>query len=148
SFSKSQPLLVSAGADQTVSVWSLRDLKRELPAIEGVTVVAREATVEIASVEPASPARGKLVVGEVVEAAGGEHGELKPIKSPLDFVLASRGLRPGDTARLQVNRGGKAVVVAVPVGVSIGHRHPLLSLWVDPIAKNGIHDWIGWTPAG
>ncbi len=147
-FSSSRPLLAAAGADHAVSVWSLRDLKRNLPAIEGITIVARGATVEIASVEPDSPARGKLATGDVVEAAGGEKGELKPIKTPLDFVLAIRGLRAGDTARLQVSRGGKAAVVAVPVGISVGHRHPLLTLWVDPVVKNGIHDWIGWTPAG
>ena len=24
----------------------------------------------------------------------------------------------------------------------------MLTFWVDPVAKNGVHDWIGWTPAG
>ena len=45
--------------------------------------------------EPDSPARGKLAAGDVVEAVGGEKGELKPVKTPLDFVLAIRGLRAG-----------------------------------------------------
>ena len=141
-------MLAAVGADHAVSVWSLRDLKRDLPAIEGVIVVARGETVEIASVELESPARGKLAAGDVVEAVGGEKGELKPIKTTLDFVLAVRGLRSGDTVRLQVSRAGKAAVVALPVGIAIGHRHPLLTLWVDPVGKNDVHDWIGWTTAG
>ncbi len=143
-FSGTRALLAAVGDDRTVFVWSLRDLLRGMPIIDGVTVTARGDDVIVASVEPTSGAKGKLAEGDVIEKVGGEKGELKAVKTPAEFVLAVRALRVGDTARVQV----KGKPVAVPVGAAVGHRHPLFSLWVDPVAKDGKHEWVGWTQAG
>jgi len=145
-FSGSRPLLAAVGADRTATVWSLRALAAPFAAIEGVTMVERDGALAVASVAPASPARKVLEPGDVVDAVGGAKGELKPVKSYRDFLLAVRAVPVGDTARVRVK--GKAAV-AVPVGRGVGHRHPLFELWIDPAANAaGGRDWIGWTPAG
>jgi hypothetical protein len=146
-FSGTRALLAAVGEDRTVFVWSLRDLNRRVAVIDGVTVTTRGAEVVVASVDPASGSRGKLAEGDVIEKVGGAKGELQPVKTPFDVTLAVRGLPVGSEARVQVK--GKAAPVVVPVGTAVGHRHPLLSLWVDPVAdKNGRHNWIGWTESG
>lgn len=145
-FSSSRPLLAAVGADTTAFVWSLRNLRGKLPALPGVTVSDRNGEVVIESIEPGSPALAVLETGKTIEAIGPEKGDLKAVKSPSALLLAVRGLRIGDKA--QVKLKGQPAPVLVPVGASVGHRHPLLTVWVDPQERKGVHDWIGWTSAG
>ncbi len=144
-FSSSRALLAGAGDDGTVAVWSLKNLTRKIPAIEGVFVTDRAGEVVIASVRADSPAAGKLNAEDVIESISDPKGAQKAVKTALDFVSAVKALKIGDNAQIKVK--GKAAV-AVPVGARIGFRHPLFTLWVDPLAKDGKHDWVGWTTSG
>src|SRR5439155_12001841 len=134
------------GGDHAVYVWSLRNLKGDLPAIAGLTVADRNGEVVVESVEPGNPASDKLPASSVIEEVGPEKGKLKAVKTPFGLVLAVRAMQVGDKAQLKLK--GQAAPVLVTVGVSVGHRHPLMTLWVDPAERNGAHDWVGWTPAG
>ncbi len=145
-FSATRPLLAAVGEDRTVYVWSLRELNRSFPVIEGLTVTMREAEVIVASIEPGSAARGKLEPGDVIEKVGKNIATLEAAKSASDFVLAVRTMPVTSNAIIQVK--GKAQPVVVPVGTALGHRRPLFHVWVDPIAIDGRHDWISWTAAG
>ncbi|MEO2089038.1 MAG: hypothetical protein ABGY75_06015, partial [Gemmataceae bacterium] len=146
-FSGSRPLLAAVGADRVVSVWSLRNLRTPLAAVEGVTLYERGGELVVAAVEPTSPARGVLKAEAVIEAVGGEKGEPKAVKSYHEFLLAVREVGVGNTARVRLK--GAAAAVAVPVGRGVCRRLPLLDLWVNPAAnKDGSRDWIGWTAAG
>jgi WD40 repeat protein len=146
-FAGSRPLLAAVGADRVVSVWSLRNLRTPLAAVEGVTLYERGGELVVAAVEPTSPARDVLKPEAVIEAVGGEKGEPKAVKSYHEFLLAVREVGVGNTARVRLK--GAAAAVAVPVGRGIGRRLPLFDLWVNPVAnKDGTHDWIGWSAAG
>lgn len=141
-FCGTRPLIAAVGEDRTVFVWSVRDLQPTMPVIEGLVVADDGGAVTVVS----APAGGGLAAGDVIEGVGGAKGELKPIKTPADIVLAVRGLAVGDEARVKVK--DKAAPVAVKVVAAVGHRRPLVSAWVDPKAKNGLHDWVAWTQAG
>ncbi len=145
-FSGTRSLLAAAGDDGTVFVWSLRDLSRAFPTVDGVTVTSGERGIVVASVDPKSGSNGKLGAGDVIEKLGGEKGELKAVATPAEFVLVVRGLPVGGSARVQIK--GQAAPVVVPVVSAVGHRHPLFTLWVAPVANEGQHNWIGWTAAG
>ena len=144
-FSASRALLAGAGDDGTVAVWSLKDITRLLPSIEGLLVTERGGEVVVASVQPKSAADGKLKPDEVIESVADAKGVQKPVKTPLDFVLAVRALKVGDNA--QVKAKNKAAV-AIAVGTATGFRYPLFTLWVNQAAKDGKHDWVGWTSSG
>jgi WD40 repeat protein len=144
-FCGSRPLLAAAGDDGTVAVWSLKGVARRLPGVEGLIVTARGGEVVVSAVEANGPADGKLKADDVIESVADPKGVQKPVKTPLEFLLAVRALKPGDSAQVKV-KGKPAVAVAV--GVAVGFRHPLVTLWVDPAAKGGKHDWVGWTAAG
>src|SRR5579883_802839 len=144
-FSGTRALLAAAGDDGTVTVWSMKNAVRTLPAIEGVLVAERGGDLVIASVQPGTPAAGKLQPDDVIESVADVKGVQRPVKTAMDFTLAIRALKPDDNAQVKVK--GKAAV-AVRVGVSTGFRHPLFTLWVDPVTKDGKHDWVGWTSAG
>ena len=146
-FSGSRPLLAAVGADRVVSVWSLRNLRTPLPAVEGVTLYERGGELVVAAVEPTSPARDVLKAEAVIEAVGGEKSEPKAVKSYHEFLLAVREVGVGNAARVRLK--GAAAAVAVPVGRGVGRRLPLFDLWVNPVAnKDGTRDWIGWSAAG
>lgn len=145
-FSSSRALLVAVGADHAVSVWSLRNLKGDLPALSGVTVADKNGEVIVESIEPGSASSEKLKVGNVIQEVGTEKGPLKAVKTPMAFLLAIRAMQVGDKAQLKLK--DQAAPVLVSVGVSVGHRHPLVTLWIDPIARDKVHDWVGWTQAG
>lgn len=146
-FSGSRPLLAAVGADRVVSVWSLKNLRTPLAAVEGVTLYERGGELVVAAVEPTSPARDVLKAEAVIEAVGGETGEPKAVKTYHEFLLAVREVGVENTARVRVK--GAAAAVAVPVGRGVGRRLPLFDLWVNPVANKDVtRDWIGWTAAG
>ena len=144
-FSGTRPLLAAAGDDGTVAVWSMKNVARTLPTIEGLLVTARGGEVVVVAVQPDGPANGKLKVDDVIESVADATGVQKPVTTPIDFLLAVRALKVGDDAQVKVK--GRAAV-AVAVGTAIGGRHPLFTLWVDPVPKGGKHDWVGWTTSG
>ena len=144
-FSGTRPLLAAAGDDGTVAVWSMKNVARTLPTIEGLLVTARGGEVVVVAVQPDGPANGKLKVDDAIESVADAKGVQKPVKTPIDFLLAVRALKVGDDAQVKVK--GRAAV-AVAVGTAIGGRHPLFTLWVDPVPKGGKHDWVGWTTSG
>jgi hypothetical protein len=144
-FSGTRALLAGAGDDGTVAVWALKNVMRPLPAVEGLVVVERGGAVVVASIEPGSPAAGKFRVDDVIESVEDARGAPKTIKQTSDFHATVRSLKIGDSARIRVT--GRAPV-AVVIGTATGYRHPLFTLWVDPVAKDGRHDWVGWTSPG
>ena len=143
-FSGSRALLAGAGDDGTVVLWSLKNVAKPLPAIEGLLVSGRGDAVVVASVQANTPS-AKFAVGEVIESVADAKGVQQPVKAPLDFILAVRALKVGAVAQVKV-KGKPAVAVAV--GAATGFRHPLFTLWVNPVAKAGAHDWVGWTSSG
>jgi hypothetical protein len=169
-FSDTRALLAGAGDDGTVLVWSMKNVSRRWPAIEGLTVTERDTPLVIAStllraavgirldeldrggevlvlaVRAGSPAAGKFKVNDLIESVADAKGQQKPVRTALDFIHAVRALPIGADA--QVKLKGQAAPVAVAVGALTGFRHPLFYLWVDPVAKAGAHDWVGWTPSG
>lgn len=146
-FSGSRPLLAGAGDDGTVAVWSMKNAARALPTVTGLFLVERGGAVVVDVVEKGGGADGKLARGDVIESVGDVKGVQRPVKTPLDFVLAVRELSVNANAMVKVK--GKAAAVAVTVGNATGFRHPLFTLWVDPEPKKGgAHDWVGWTPSG
>lgn len=149
-FSGTKPLLAAVGADRAVFVWSLRDLGRTFPVLDGVVVTPRkgekESEVLVAAVSGSTAAAKLLKEGDVIEAVGPAKGELKPVKTTADLVVAVRGLAVG--ARADVKVKGQAAPVAVPVAAAVGYRPPLVSLWIDPAGGKGQIEWVGWTQAG
>ncbi|MCI0704811.1 MAG: hypothetical protein L0241_27450, partial [Planctomycetia bacterium] len=99
-FSGTRPLLAAAGDDTTVAVWSLRNATKQ-PAIIGLLVTERDGSVVVASVQPDTPVAKLLTAGEVIEAVGGEKGDLKPVKTPLEFIRVVRSLKEKDNARIK-----------------------------------------------
>jgi WD40 repeat protein len=145
-FSLTRPVLAAVGGDQAIYTWSLRNLKADLPALSGVTVVDTKGEVVVESIEPGVPAMELLPVGSVIQAVGPEKGPLKPVQSALQYLLAIRQMSIGDKAQLQLKN--RPAPVLVPVGTSVGHRHPLVTLWIDPNRENGLHNWVAWTEPG
>ena len=145
-FSGTRPLLAAAGEDGTVVVWSLKNLTRPLPTIEGMLVTDRGGEIIVTAVRPDSPANGKLNVNDVIESVADAKGVQKPVKTALEFRLLVRSLKVGGEAQVKVKN--KAALAVVKVGTATGTRHPLFTLWVDPVAKNGKYDWVGWTSSG
>ncbi len=144
-FSGSRALLAGAGGDGSVAVWSLKNVARPMPTVEGLLVSLRGNDVVVSTLLKNSPAAGKLAPGDVIESVVDGKGAARPIKEPLDFNLALRTLKIGADAQIKVR--GKAPV-AVKVGAGTGYRLPLFDLWVDPVAKGGAHAWVGWTSSG
>jgi WD40 repeat protein len=143
-FSGSRPLLAAAGDDGTVTVWSLKGFTRVIPAVQDVMVTTRDGVVVVS----AAPPKGSLKPDDVIESVANAKGVQQAVKTPWDFVATVRSLKPGDNAKVKVKRAKDPV--EMPVGVAVGMRHPLVTLWVDPVAnaKDGARDWIGWTALG
>ena len=142
-------LLAAAAGDRTVTVWSLKDLGREPGAVEGLVVGGRDKKVVVASVDAAGPAKGKLAADDVIEAVGGEQGELKPVTTGNEFRDEVGARAVGTNVRVRRSRaGGKAEDVVLPVGRAVVQQGPLFSLWVDPAANAAGRNWVGWHPAG
>jgi hypothetical protein len=144
-FSGTRDLLAGAGDDGTVAVWALKSADRPRPAIEGLILAESGGEVVVASVQPGTAATVRFRVGDVIESVADAAGVQKAVKRTFDFHATVRGLKVGDNARVKVK--GRAAFPIV-VGTAPGYRHPLFTLWVDPVAKDGKHDWVGWTSPG
>jgi PDZ domain len=84
------------------------------------TATGARAGVIVSSVNRDGPAAGKLVVTDVIEAAGGES-----IGSPRDWRARAVRLKPGESIVLRVRRRGSAVDVPLTVAAPPKTGNPL-----------------------
>jgi WD40 repeat protein len=143
-FSNARPLLAAAGDDGTAAVWSLKGVARPSPGVEGLMLTTRNGKVVVSVVQKGSPAEGKLKPNDEIESVKDAKGKAVKVETPGDFVQTVRTLKVGDEAA--VTADGKEVTVKV--GTATGFRLPLFSVWANPVAKDGRHAWVGWTPGG
>lgn len=139
-FSGKLPLLASVAGDQTVCVWSLRDLGTAIGALEGLVLTNDGNKVLVHQVEPGSAAeKGGLKKGDVIEALGTAGGALRPVPSALAFHLDLAARKPG--TRVEVKVGDRKLTLPVSRGAE--ERKPLFSLFLP---RGG--GWVGWSPLG
>jgi WD40 repeat protein len=143
--------LASAGEDQTVSVWSLKDLLGHLAihgGLRGFRCMEKDRTV--VSLPPENDllsdanreALKDLESGtEIEEMASG--ARKKAPKTLQDFGNVVWNTRPGATVTMRV--GGRAVELTADQGVDL--RMPLFSLFFLQGAAAG-QEWVGWSPSG
>lgn len=147
-FSGDGRFLVSASDDQTVSVWSLKDLDAiwgQRGLLPGVAVQAANAGgLEIARVDDDSPLAELLAAGHRVEGMVVANN-FQRLANPAAFYDAFWYLKPGDRVTLRL-AGPRNVPVVVHQGID--ERKPLFSLFVTRDQLGGARQWIGWSPLG
>lgn len=139
----SRPLLTAVGDDPTVSVWSLKDLDKQVGAITGVELIDRGEGPVVAAVEPG--VKG-LKPGDRLDGVGGEKGDLTAVKSLPELLWNVRARAVGSTVGVRV--AGNPGRVLLPVGRGVEQRNPLFTLWIGPGAKPTERAWVGWSPHG
>jgi WD40 repeat protein len=149
-------LLASAADDQTVSLWSLTDLKEILGrhgALPDVDLVDHGRDVVVEKVDPGSPTDDSkaLLKEDVIRGVAFKENAEKP-PAPTSGLALSEELwkvKPGQpiwlTVRREENGKAKDVTVALKTGQAVDDRKPLLSLF---LARPGGAEWIAWTPGG
>jgi WD40 repeat protein len=141
-------MLVSAGDDQTVNVWSLTNLDKIIGVHGQLTGVAVKGggkePVEIFKIDENSPASDLLKVKDVIEALTVDKKETK-ITSVRDFYDALFMMKPGATVTAQL-KGNRNVNLKVSQGID--ERKPLFSLFVTRDKKTAKWEWVGWNPSG
>jgi WD40 repeat protein len=139
--------LVSAAEDQTVCVWTLTDLDRNLgqhSTLSGITLKARAKNLVVEAVDEGSPASNVLKVGDTIVGLVSKDGAgLVPVRSAFEFYDGLWNQKPGAEVLLQIERDGARRNVAIKVTQGIDEQKPLLFLFVT--AKR---EWIAWTPIG
>jgi WD40 repeat protein len=142
-------LLVSAGDDQTVCVWSLTNLDKIIGVHGQLTGVAVKGDgndpVEVFNIEADSPATGKLKVKEDVIEALTVDKKKTNIASAREFYDALFMMKPGATVTVHL-KGNRNV--DLKVGQGIDERKPLFSLFVTRVKKTAPWEWVGWNPSG
>jgi WD40 repeat protein len=144
-FSGDGRLLVSAGEDQSVCVWSLTDFDKVWDhhgQIAGVTVMERtKGSVQVANVATGSPAAAALQSGDVLEGVD----KLEKFESALQFYLSAWEKKPGQKLAVKIkDKGAKEL----PVDQGIDERFPLVTLFITQAAKPEDCEWIAWHPQG
>ena len=149
-FSASRPLLAAVGDDPVASVWSIKDLDKQVGFLEGVEFVDRGEGPVVTAIDPRVKGIPEgLKVGDIVEAVGGEKGELAAIKSLPGLFWDVRSRPVGGKVGVRVK--GNANRLLLPVGHGVEQRNPLFSLWIAPPgngARPGEREWVGWSPHG
>ena len=149
-FSSDGRLLVSAGEDQTVCVWTLTSLeqilgkKGRLPGLAVKDNKDGAKGIVVGKLREGNPAAEKLAVGDVIEAVMVK-GAFQPLTSAAAFYLTVWDMKPGDNITLQVTGKGQIVL---PVDQAVDERHPLLTLFFTRPNAAGDRDWIGWSSQG
>jgi WD40 repeat protein len=143
--------LASAGDDQTVSVWSLKDLRDHLGVhggLRGFRCMAQENTVrylppedELLSDANREALRDLEGGSQIEELASGARKKAPRSMKDIGDILWST--KPGTAVTARV--GGRAVELAADQGVDL--RMPLFSLFFLQGAAGG-QEWVGWSPAG
>jgi WD40 repeat protein len=141
-------MLVSAGDDQTVSVWSLTNLDKIIGVhglLPGVAVRGGgDDPVRVVAIEADSPAMGKLKEGDIIEKLTVGDKDTK-VATIWDFYNTFYMTKPGTEATIHL-KGNRAV--NLKVGQGIDERKPLFSLFVTRDAKTRQWEWVGWNPSG
>ena len=146
-FSGDGRLLVSAAADQTVSVWSLTNLEKlvgQRGMVWGVAVREENHHLVAASVDKDGPGQGVLQEGDVIEGLV-TNNQLRALATPGDYYDALSLLKPGTQVTLRI-QGKKDV--QLPLGQALNQRKPLFSLFITRAARAQDREWIGWNPIG
>jgi WD40 repeat protein len=143
--------LASAGDDQTVSVWSLKDLPDHLgmhAELRGFRCLEKDNTLRYLAPAPTllsetnrealSGIEGDSVIEEAV--AGARKKRLRSMKDFGDILWTTK---PGTALTLRI--AGRAVELTTDQGVDL--RMPLFSLFFMQGAADG-QKWVGWSPAG
>ena len=91
----------------------------------------------VTHISAASPARGKVSVGEGIEGLV-EKNQLRQLKSPRDFYEAIWRIPPGESVTLRIRDGeGKSRDVSLPVGQGIEQAQAAAGAVRDPRRQGG-----------
>jgi WD40 repeat protein len=146
--------LASAADDQTVNLWSLRDLDKiigQRGALAGVMLRDRRNDLVVDQKVPlSSPAHGHLELDDVITSLTFKKNDPKPRTglTAFEFCDALWRAGPGKTFWVEVRRGnGPQLKVQLETGQGVDERKPLLSLF---LAESGGREpeWVAWTPSG
>ncbi|HET6329016.1 MAG TPA: hypothetical protein VFG04_30305 [Planctomycetaceae bacterium] len=135
--------LASVGSDGTVRVWTLSNwdyLGRRGMLRDGESFLAVSGQAGALSV---TSSFGPLRSGDVIQSAGPENSEDRPIGSARELYSLVNKLRPGTTVKLGTQRGP----FTLTVGQAIDQRKPLCSLYCV-LKKDAEPLWICWHPLG
>jgi WD40 repeat protein len=148
-------LLASPADDQTVSLWSLTDLKEIIGrhgALPDVDLVDKGQDVVVEHIDPGSPTDDSkaLLPEDVIKGLAFKENEAKPLAATSGLALSEElwKVKPGQPVWLTVRRKGQAVTVPLKAGQAVDDRKPLLSLFLARLDGPESTDWIAWTPAG
>ncbi len=152
-FSEDGRLLVSAGEDRTVCVWSLTDLKEtwgKLRLFQGVAAIQKDGRLVVTGIESDQVARyhGDLREGDVLQGFV-DKGTLRPLTTFQELKEALAAVAPGQSVMVRRVREANAVKdLAIPVVQGADERKPLFFLFVTQSAGDRGPGWIGWSPLG
>jgi WD40 repeat protein len=147
SFRADGKLMASAAQDQTISVWSLDDLKETIGLHGGLGDAAIEAkgnelvVTDLGGIE-------NLQEGDKITGLYGKGDVLKPLTAAKPLYESLWMRKPGADAKLKVVRGGAAKDVLVKVRQGVDVRKPLFSMFLVRDAAGKLSDWIGWNAIG
>ncbi|WP_406695965.1 hypothetical protein V5E97_33730 [Singulisphaera sp. Ch08] len=151
-FSEDGRLLASAADDRSTCVWSLADLGETIGKrgqIRGLAVTEQGNRLVVVKTDDSAGRNGpSLRQGDRVDGIV-SGGELRPLRTVLDFYNAVSTLRPGQHVTVRRADGQTGPVdVSLPIVQGTDERKPLLSLFFTPGDAAGTWKWIGWNPQG
>ena len=147
SFRADGKLMATAAQDQTISVWSLADLKDTIGLRGGLGEAAIEAKGnELVVADPAGIEN--LQEGDKITGLYGKGDVLKALTTSRPLYESLWMRKPGSDAKLKVLRGGAAKDVLVKVRQGVDVRKPLFSMFLVRDAAGKLSDWIGWNAIG
>ncbi len=149
SFSDDGRLLVSAGDDQFVCVWSLTDIASTLRQRGQFCAKLQdvEGGVAVSAWEPWELPAGLQAQDRLLGLIGGK--EELTLNSARQWYETFSFYKPGQLVTIRrSDAAGRISNVSIPVDQMIDGRQPLFSLFVAKGRDDRDLDWIGWNPLG
>jgi WD40 repeat protein len=140
-------LLVSAGDDQTTTVWSLTDLGDVLGkhgSLGFLTVNLKDKDLTVVDTDGIK----ELAAGDILRGVYDKTGRLRPTATAPAFYMALWMLPPGQNGKLRIERGGVESDVDVMIRQGTDVRKALFTLFFPKAAGGNLGDWIGWNAIG